>query len=434
MPDFAKALRQLRPAQAQRHLFQPAPINVGRPTTSLSDQLEFLKRTASRREVEPRTLRYEVLPDGEEVSTPFGRHFTVKTVYSHDYFHGKVRLSRFSRPDLQRLMTLMSEKGAAPDRNSILFLDTETTGMQGGAGMCPFLVGVGYFVDDEFHMLQYFVRDFDEEPSMLWALGKFLEPFRLLVTYNGAAFDIPMLETRFTLSRLDSPFSDKSHLDLLTSARRLWRNGHGSCRLVALEKEILSFPRGPDVPGSMIPRAYFEYLQHRSSAQLKGVFTHNVYDVVSLAALTISACDRISAEPAALDEPLDIYSLARILENTTEWKRSIPLYEMALTGTLPEATRLYAAERLAVICRRAGEHERAVTICNGIIARHSFSLTAYEGAAIHYERVAADPARALEIVEHGLARLNGDAEGTRKKWKASLQARRERLRQKVIQF
>src|SRR5262249_47973030 len=159
---------------------------------------------------------------------------------------GKIRLARFSCSDLRTYMTLMSEKGSVPERNEILFLDTETTGMQGGAGMCPFLVGVGYFVDDEFHMLQYFVRDFDEEQSMLFALAELAARFRLVVPYNGGPFDLPLLETRFTLARLDAPFAAMSHLALLTGARRLWRNGHGSCRLVALERELLSFLRGPD--------------------------------------------------------------------------------------------------------------------------------------------------------------------------------------------
>jgi uncharacterized protein YprB with RNaseH-like and TPR domain len=179
-------------------------------------------------------------------------------------------------------MSLMKEKGNVPPRDRIVFLDTETTGMQGGAGMCPFLVGLGSFIGDDFHMLQYFIRDFDEEPSMLYALGELLSRYELVVTYNGAAFDLPLLETRFTLARLDSPFQNMSHLDLLFTARRLWRNGHGSCRLIALEREMLSFFRGPDVPGSMIPRVYFDYLQQRPSSTLNAVFTHNVNDVVLL--------------------------------------------------------------------------------------------------------------------------------------------------------
>ena len=78
------------------------------------------------------------------------------------------------------------------------------------------------------------------------------------------------------------------------------------------------------------------------------------------------------------------------------------------------------------------EHERALAICNALIGRSSFSLIGYEGAAIYYDRVAGDPARALEVVEHGLGRL-ADAKGN-KRWRVLLQARRERMRQKAIQF
>ena len=427
MPDFAKALRQLRPAaHPQRELFQ-----TGNPATSLSAQLQFLKARVNRQAM-PGISTSEQLPEGREEATSAGRHYVVQSVYEGQYFHGKVRLGRFSCSDLERLVSIMRAKPGVPDRSEILFLDTETTGMQGGTGMCPFMVGLGYFVEDEFHMLQFFVRDFDEEPSMLHALGRMVERFRLIVTYNGAAFDIPLLETRFTLARLDNPFAGMAHFDLLASARRLWRNGHGSCRLVALEREIVSFLRGPDVPGAMIPRAYFDFLQQGRSSVLKAVFRHNVYDVLSLAALTIAACDRVVMDPAALDDAADLYSLARILENTPEWKRSIPLYETALAGGLPESIRLKAQENLAMACRRSGRHDRALAICCELISRSPFSLVAYEVAAVHYERVAGEPAKALEIVEQALARLENVPETAR--WQKLLQARRERLRQKMIEF
>lgn len=368
----------------------------------------------------------DILPPGEVESTPLGSHYAIRVVHPHDYFHGKVRLSRLSSADLESFMTLMREPGPVPPRDRIIFLDTETTGVQSGAGICPFLVGLGCFSGDEFHMLQYFIRDFDEEPSMLYALGEFLERFDMVVTYNGAAFDIPLLEARFTLSRLESPFKNMSHLDLLFSARRLWRNGHGSCRLIALEREMISFMRGPDVPGSMIPRAYFDYLQQRPGPTLKGVFSHNVYDVVSLAALTIHACDRVILEPAPLDDPLDLYSLARILQNSQLWRRGIQLYEMALAGGLPEPTRQKALENLSVVYRRAGDHERSRDTCAELIAYPEFSMTGYEGAAIYYERVAGNVERALRILEEGMMRAES------KRWKMLLKARWDRLQQKVM--
>jgi uncharacterized protein YprB with RNaseH-like and TPR domain len=431
MPDFSKALRQIRPeivtAKTQRHLFQPE-----NPAGSLSQQLQYLKlkQPASQsRSVENASA---AIPTGEEEVTPFGRHHVVRSVFDGNHWHGKVRLGRFSCSDLQQLMTLLHEKANAPDRDSIVFLDTETTGLQGGTGMVPFLVGVGYFEGDSFHMVQFFIRDFDEESSMLHALGKLLERFQLIVTYNGASFDVPLLETRFTLARFDNPLAGMPHFDLLAGARRLWRNGHGSCRLVALEREIAAFLRGKDVPGARIPRVYFDFVNSGTSPELPGVFTHNVYDVISLAALTVCACDRVVDEPAPLDNPLDLYSLSRILENSVEWKRCRTLYETALHAGLPEPISTRAAENLAVIYRRSGEHASALEICLKLMRSPSFSLAAYEGAAIHYERIERDHARALEIVEEALCRVAEIPEQKRRK--ALLDARRERLRQKVIYF
>jgi hypothetical protein len=317
----------------------------------------------------------------------------------------------------------MRAKGSVPLRDRIVFLDTETTGVQGGAGMCPFLIGIGCFDADGFHMVQYFIRDFDEEPSMLLALAEHLQQFELIVTYNGAAFDVPLLESRFTLARLDSPFSTMSHFDLLFTARKLWRNGHGSCRLAALEREMISFLRGPDIPGAMIPRAYFDFLRQPQSPALRSVFTHNVYDVISLAALMVHACDRVILEPAALDEPLDLYSLARVLENSSDWPRSIRLYEMALRAGLPEPIRKKTLENLAVAYRRAADHDRSLEICLELMRLPDFSMAGYEGAAIYYERVARDFEAALQVLEEGLSRADN------KRWKKLLEARWDRLQQ-----
>ena len=385
----------------------------------LRHQLEFL-----REHVAPRSI----LPEGSVESTPLGSHYLIRATYAHDYFHGKVRLNRFSSEDLRCLMTLMREKGTVPERDRIIFLDTETTGIQGGTGMCPFLVGVGFFSGDEFQILQFFIRDFDEEPSMLLALTQLLERFKLVITYNGAAFDIPLLETRFTLARLDNAFENLSHFDLLFTTRRLWRQGHGSCRLTALEREMISFFRGPDIPGAMIPRAYFDYIQQKRSPALPSVFTHNAHDVVSLAALTIQACDRVTLEPAALDDPLDLYSLSRVLESSTDWRRAIPLYEMAIAGGLPEPARRKALENLSIVCRRAGEHERSRELCAELMRHPEFSMTGYEGAAIYYERIAGDFERALRILEEGLARANSN------RFQKLLKSRWDRLQQKAIQY
>jgi len=407
MPDFSKALRSLE--------------RGAKPTTKSwqSALADYVIAGGN-----PRSI----LPPGEIQSNALGSHYYINKTYSYDHHHGKVLLNRLSPVDLQSLIGVMREDASVPERDRILFLDTETTGVQGGAGICPFLVGLGYFAGEEFQMVQFFIRDFDEEPSMLLALGDLLARFDLVITYNGTAFDIPLLETRFTLARLDSPFTKMAHYDLLFTARKLWRNGHGSCRLAALERELLSFMRGPDIPGAMIPRAYFDYLQQRPNATIRSIFTHNVDDVLSLAALTVHACDRVVFEPALLDDPLDVYSLARIFENSENWRRSIQLYEKALAAGIIEPARRNVLENLAVLYRRNGQQERSQEICRELMGSEYFSLAGYEGAAIYAERVERDYEAALSIVRDALSR----AESPRAK--NVLQSRWDRLQQKILRF
>jgi uncharacterized protein YprB with RNaseH-like and TPR domain len=406
MPDFAKALRDLQPVQpqAKRWESQLAQYALG----GLS----------------PRFL----LPPGDVHSNSFGAHYVIHRAYPHGHFHGKVRLDRLSTADLECLMKLMREKGAASDCERIVFLDTETTGIQGGTGICPFLVGLGYFADGEFQLVQFFIRDFDEEPSMLFALAELLRRFELVVTYNGTAFDLPLLETRFTLARMESPFGSMSHFDLLFTARKLWRHGHGSCRLAALERELVSFMRGPDIPGALIPRAYFDYLQRRPNTTLRSVFNHNGDDVLSLAALTVAACDRVTLEPAALDEPLDLYSLGRVFEKTENWRRSIRLYEMAREGVPAGPMRQKILESLAVIYRRAGDHEKSRCVCRELVESSEFSFVGYEGAAIYHERAARDYESALRVIQEGMERADT------KRSRSQLKSRWDRLQQKIIRF
>ena len=107
-----------------------------------------------------------------------------------------------------------------------------------------------------------------------------------MITYNGRAFDQPLLETRYRLNRARPPFAAIEHLDLLYGARRLWKLRFESCRLVDLENQILGVERQGDLPGALIPYVYFEYLRTRQAARLLPVFQHNAIDILTLACLT----------------------------------------------------------------------------------------------------------------------------------------------------
>ena len=416
MTQFRKALDQLRQKD-------------GPGTFSISDQLSFLKdRTHGEEFIRSRPAHPQNLPEGRVEENVHGSHYVIREDFDGDHYHGNIRMGRLCDEDLATLLDLARCKHDGLERDRIIFLDTETTGIQGGAGMCPFLIGVGFFRGDDFHVVQYFIRDFDEEPSMLLALGQMLKEFDLIVTYNGKTFDLPLVDNRFILSRMEKPFGHMSHFDLLFTARRLWRNGHGSCRLTALEHKLLQFIRGPDIHGSMIPRAYFDYLNHFDATPLRSVFSHNVYDILSLAGLTIHACDRVVTEPAPLDDALDVYSLGKIFDRVRNRPKSIECYELALRSALPTPLRVRALERLSILYRRVGEHGRSLETCKRLMNHPAFSLIGYEGAAIHYSRHAHDTVSALRVVAEALGRTEGIAPLARRR--ARLEVRMRRLESK----
>ena len=114
-------------------------------------------------------------------------------------------------------------------------------------------------------------------PASWTLLARHLEPFRVLITYNGRTFDQPLLETRYRMHRARPPFARMEHLDLLYGARRLWKLRFESCRLVDLENQVLGVEREGDIPGALIPYVYFEYLRTRQAARLLPVFEHNAH-------------------------------------------------------------------------------------------------------------------------------------------------------------
>ena len=83
---------------------------------------------------------------------------------------------------------------------------------------------------------------------------------------------------------------DESHLDLLHPARRLWRDRYGSTGLKQLEESLFDEGRINDIPGSLIPDAYFHYLRKRDPKIIAPVLEHNARDVVSL----VRVADRVA--------------------------------------------------------------------------------------------------------------------------------------------
>src|SRR5262249_46495074 len=152
------------------------------------------------------------------------------------------------------------------------------------------------------------------EPSVLARLAEHLRQFDVLITYNGKAYDQPLLETRFRMSRARHPFGRMEHLDPLFGARRLSKLRLDSCRLIDLENQIRGVERQGDLPGALIPYYYFDSLRTRQALRLAPIFHHNAIDILSLACLTAIVPTAFRCpDDAALRHGADVLGLARWL-------------------------------------------------------------------------------------------------------------------------
>jgi hypothetical protein len=288
-----------------------------------------------------------------------------------------------------------------PDR--LLYLDIETTGLAGGTGTYPFLVGAGFFEDGSFVVRQYFMRDLDEEPALLSALHELLPRFEGWVTYNGRAFDLSLLETRFVLARRPWP-SPLWHLDLLPTARRVWASRLADCRLVTVEAHALGLRREDDVPGSLIPALYFEYLRRRQTGALPKLFSHNRQDLLSLAALAGWVSRALSEPESLLLSAQEYVGLGRLWEPWSP-ERSRQCYQTALDRGLQGPELEWLLLRLASLAKREQRWGEACTLWQAAIrGTADFRLSPWEEMAKYHEHRSRNLSEASRVVMEALRR------------------------------
>jgi uncharacterized protein YprB with RNaseH-like and TPR domain len=290
----------------------------------------------------------EVLVPGDLYETPLGRSYVVRTLHPPDHVHGGSELNGWLSQSLAGAASFIQDRRLATvDPRRCLFLDTETTGLNGGAGTLVFLVGVGRFTGEGFEVRQYFMRDPGEEPAMLHAVQAMLDEYDALVTFNGRSFDVPLLAMRYTLNRQRLDFERWPNLDLLHPARRLWRRRLSSCRLAALESSVLGVQRSDDdVPGWLIPQLYYEYLQTGDARQMRRVMYHNLVDVLSMVTLATYLCGVFTQANPALPFD-DLVSLARWYEGLHMLDRAESAYQAALRAARHDFDRKLIVESLA---------------------------------------------------------------------------------------
>ncbi|MDH3817544.1 MAG: ribonuclease H-like domain-containing protein, partial [Myxococcales bacterium] len=275
--------------------------------------------------------------------------------------------------------------------------DTETTGLSGGTGTVPFLIGIGWFEDQSMRIQQLFLPELGREAPMLHWLRERVQQSSCMVSFNGKTFDWPLLRSRFVLNRVRAPVLPP-HLDLLHCARRVLRSRLKSVRLVELERKVLGMYREDDVSGALIPQLYFDYLDGGDLSPIAKVIEHNANDLIALAALVAELVNHFD-EVHDGDDPRDHLAYAKVAERTGDRARARSFADAAAQGGGESMCTVEACMLNARMARRGGDvddEERA--LLDALRAADDEILRAGVRLALSklYEHRRKDLARALE--------------------------------------
>jgi len=375
-------------------------------------------------------LPIEQLIKGEIISTPDGETFKVKEYFPSHFRYGEMTLTDIlDIPTYPAHLLSRDERLRELDLRKALFLDTETTGLAGGTGTFAFMIGLGFFEGNGFLVHQFFMRDYSEERASLSLLKDLVESFQFLVTFNGRYYDIPLLETRFILSRLSSKIREMPNFDLLHPSRRIWKGAYDNCRLITLESQLLGMERVDDVPSEWIPYLYFQYLQTGDAGKIHRVFYHNQMDILSMVALAgrihLVYHDPQAARPR---KGVEHFALGRLFWEHGHPEKAIPCFEIALKRC-DENLSWEVMRWLSMAFKKTGQGEKARSLWEEMVSwPYKKDTFPYIELAKYHEHRLKDVEAAIAYVERALEQVSPD----QKRETEMLQHRRLRLEQKRV--
>ena len=383
---------------------------------------------AANRKINPARDNLQEFVSGEEIENDSGKFFLASYVVRGSCPHGYRNISETFGFDMMAAAMLANNPLiSALTCADALFLDTETTGLAGGTGTMAFLIGLGWFADGHFHVRQILARDFGEEKAALTYLAEIVSQKKYLVTFNGKAFDVNLLTTRFIMNRLQSGLPSLPHLDLLHPSRRILGHRLANSRLVTLEAEVLGVEREGDIPGWEIPQRYFDWLKSRDGRLLAAIFEHNRLDVISMASLTAHLTEIITAQALMQDAHTDDYlAAARLLLNRRNPEGAEKILNIFQEQSCTDFSAL-SKKKLAQLYKRTGHLNEAVQIWQEMAACAPVDFSAISELAKWLEHRARDYGRAVLLIEKALSPDNTFSEEERE----SLLHRKKRLNEKL---
>jgi hypothetical protein len=229
-----------------------------------------------------------------------------------------------------------------------------------------------------------------------------------------------------------------NHVDLLHPARRLWKNIIHDCSQGSIETRIIGLDRSGDIPGSLAPEIWFEFLKTGRTDRLIGICTHNCADISGLASI-FAAVISIAAKPQ--NEKKYNFDLERL---ALFWRKFIrrqenhlqcgfddlcdmgnKLLRHAADKKYPQACYIYAYDQL-----RNGnfdEGRKRLLAVLDLSCHEKTKAAVFRLLAIDSERRLKNTALALEYVKKGL-----ELKQAGNFWQKEFERRAERLEKKLL--
>ena len=363
---------------------------------SLNDRLKalgFKPAVDIKHDTKPVLLALEIAIDGQIIENSAGAFILKERRFAKDYTHGLVTLHAAQQTEMINQAARIPI--AQPEMGSLLFIDTETSGLSANSGTFAFLVGVGRFDDEGFKLQQFIIRDPSEERAMLLHLSNIFTPGSIFVTFNGKSFDIPLLQSRMIINMLPARFRDYLHMDILHLSRKLWRNQLESCALKELETAILHLERtSEDVPGWMIPDIYFEFLRTGDPSKISDVIYHNEQDIVSLAALFLHISSLLESQSLENIGTEDLIAMSRIYAEINAPDLVTKTLQTSHDRRISKDQKARIAGLLGDHFKKSGDLNQAVVYWKE--ASNQNDIYACIELAKYYEHKSLDPVSALE--------------------------------------
>jgi uncharacterized protein len=393
----------------------PLPSDPLQRLDALRDRIAAILTKAAKPRPYPADPAEGDLPFARE-DTLFGPLYvrTKRLSAAHRVGRAPVGAARHASAGMLALLAL--DPALAPmDPERALYIDTETTGLSGGAGTVPFLIGLAYFEPPGPTLVveQLLLRQLGEEAPMLERLARRIQGASMLVTYNGKSFDLPLLRSRFVLNRLP-PLGGVAHLDLVHVARRIHRHRVPRMHLINVESEVLGFQRTADISGGEVCSRYAHFLRTGDESALTAVMDHNEWDLTAMAALV-----GLYGEPLDGLSAVDWASLARTIRRAGS---------LELAGVIADRAVKCGAGDDAV--RARGEIAKARGDKAQALADFASLVESVDDASLRlalaklYEHHAKAPLLALRLVERGTGE-SGEATLRRRR---RLERKRDRRR------